>query len=73
MTTETNWKESAYARLQEMELTAEAKRDKAEAEIEEIIGISDPITFNKLRVLFGTWEAQDEKATLYGERLSNFF
>lgn len=71
MTTKTNWKESISNRLQEMELKAEVKRDKAGAEIEEITGISDPITFNRLRFLFGTWEKQDEEATKYGERLAN--
>lgn len=73
MTTETNWKESAYVRLQEMELTAEAKRDKAEAEIEEIVGILEIGQFHTLRQLFQKWVEADEKATLYGERLSNFF
>lgn len=73
MTTETNWKESAYARLQGMELEAEAKRDKAEAEIEEIVGILEIGQFHTLRQLFQKWVEADEKATLYGERLSNFF
>ena len=73
MTTETNWKESFSTRLQEMELKAEAKRDKAEAEIEEITGILEIGQFHTLRYLFRTWEEAEEEMTKYGERLSNLY
>jgi ribose 5-phosphate isomerase len=71
MTKEIDWKESAINRLTEMELQQETKRDKAEEEIEKIVGILDIGVFHTLRYLFKTWEEADEKMSVYSERLAN--
>lgn len=71
MTTAINWKESISTRLQKMELEAEQRRDKAEADIEAITGILEIGQFHTLRYLFQKWEEAEEKMTEYGERLSN--
>ena len=67
----TNWRESVIDRLTQMELNQETKRDKAEEEIEKIVGILDIGVFHTLRYLFKDWEEADEKASEYGERLAN--
>jgi len=67
----TNWRDSAINRLTQMELNQEAKRDKAEDSIKEIIGEIDSETFMKLRALFDIWQIADEKMADYGERLAN--
>lgn len=66
-----NWRESAIDRLTKMELEQETKRDKAEEEIEKIVGILDIGVFHTLRYLFKDWEEAEEKMSLYGERLAN--
>jgi hypothetical protein len=71
MTKEIDWKESAINRLTEMELEQETKRDKAEEEIEKIVGILDIGVFHTLRYLFKTWEEAEEKMSEYTERLAN--
>jgi ribose 5-phosphate isomerase len=67
----TNWRESAIDRLSKMELEQETKRDKAEEEIEKIVGILEIGMFHTLRYLIKDWEEADEKMALYGERLAN--
>ncbi len=66
-----NWRESAIDRLTKMELEQETKRDKAEEEIEKIVGILDIGVFHTLRYLFKDWEEAEEKMSVYGERLAN--
>ena len=73
MTTKHDWKESISTRLQKMELEAEQKRDKAEADIEAITGVLEIGQFHTLRHLFQKWEEAEEKMTEYGERLSNLY
>ena len=73
MTTTHDWKVSIETRLQKMELEAEQKRDKAEADIEAITGILEIGQFHTLRYLFQKWEEAEEKMTEYGERLSNLY
>ena len=67
----TDWRERAINRLTQMELDQEAKRDKAEDLIKEIIGEVNSTTFMRLRSLFDEWQIADEKMALYGERLAN--
>lgn len=66
-----NWRESAIDRLTKMELEQETKRDKAEEEIEKIVGILDIGVFHTLRYLFKDWEEAEEKMSVYGERIAN--
>jgi len=66
-----NWRESAIDRLTKMEAEQETRRDKAEEEIEKIVGTLEIGMFHTLRYLFNDWEEADEKMALYGERIAN--
>ena len=56
-----NRSDFAIYRAQVKEAKAEAKRDKAEAEIESITGILEIGQFHTLRHLFAEWESADSE------------
>ena len=67
--TKIDYKENARFRAAVKEARAEAKRDKAEAEIESITGILEIGQFHTLRHLFAEWEKAEEEMSEATEKL----